>query len=258
VLKTYPNLKGISSFGAGVEHILADPDLPPAVPVVRIVDERLTIGITEYVLLHVLRHHRQLDALQAAQRERRWERLPPPDTRGTTIGILGLGQIGSHCAEALLGLGFNVAGWSRTPKRLPGVRSFHGPDQLHPFLGLCNYLVCLLPLTPATRGILNRETLSALPRGAVLINVGRGPELVEEDLLTVLESGHLAAATLDVFVREPLAPEHPFWTHPKITVTPHNASDSIPEHVAPQIVDNIRRARAGLPLLNVVDRRTGY
>jgi len=257
-LKRYPNLKGICSFGAGVEHILRDPDLPAGVPIVKIVDTRLTGGMTEYVLLHVLRYHRKLDRLQAQQRARRWELFDPADTPRTTVGILGLGHLGAHAGRALAGLGFAVIGWSRTAKQYPDIESFQGPAQLEDFLRLSNFLVCLLPLTPETTGIINKTSLAALPKGAFVINAGRGPQVVDADLLAALDSGHIAGATLDVFQREPLDPAHPYWSHPLVTVTPHNASDTIPESTAPQIVENIRRARAGQPLLNLVDPRLGY
>ena len=257
-LSRYPNLKGISSFGAGVEHILRDPDLPAGVPIVKIVDPKLTAGMVEYVLLHVLRQHRQLDRLQAQQREGRWQWLPPPDTGRTTVGILGLGQIGAAAGAALAALGFRVIGWSRSEKGHPGIEGLHGPGELERFLAQSQFLVCLLPLTPATTGLINRRNLALLPRGAYVINAGRGPQVVDEDLLQALDSGHVAGATLDVFHREPLDPAHPFWRHPKVTVTPHNASDATPERVAPQIAENIRRAREGRPLLNTIDRRLGY
>jgi Phosphoglycerate dehydrogenase and related dehydrogenases len=158
----------------------------------------------------------------------------------------------------LVNLGFQVASWSRSLKAVEGVTSFHGDEHLDGFLRICNILVCLLPLTPQTRGIINRRTLSLLPRGAYLINAGRGAHVVDDDLLHALDSDWLAGATLDVFNEEPLPPDHPFWTHPKVTVTPHNAADSIPAHVAPQIVDNIRRLQNGQPILRLVDYARGY
>jgi glyoxylate/hydroxypyruvate reductase A len=257
VLKRFRNLKAIFSTGAGVEHIFADPELPD-VPVVKAVDRLLTKGMTEYVLLHVLRWHRRLDHLHAAQAERRWTSFATPDTPNTTIGILGVGEIGSDSARALAAIGFRVAGWSRTPKALPGIESFHGPEQLAPFLGRCDHLVCLLPLTPETRGLLNRRTLALLKPGAFLINAGRGPIIVDDDLLAALDSGQLAGATLDVFHSEPLPLEHPFWSHPKVLVTPHNASDSVPATIAADIAANISGFRAGQPLKHVVSRARGY
>lgn len=258
LLAGLPNLKGVSSIGAGVEHLLNDPTLPAMLPVARIVDGRLVGGMTEYVLLHVLRHHRKLDLLMANQRAGRWQWIPPADTLRTTVGVMGLGVLGGAAAVALADLGFRVIGWSTSAKDLRGVESFAGDQQRDAFLSLSQILVCLLPLTPATRGILNRDTLRRLPYGAYVINAGRGGQLVEEDLLGLLESGHLSGATLDVFQREPLPAGHPFWSHPRVTVTPHNAADSIPESIAPQIVENVRRARAGQPLINLVDRAKGY
>jgi glyoxylate/hydroxypyruvate reductase len=257
-LASLPNLKLISSFGAGIEHILGDATLPPSVPVTRVVEERLTRGMSEYVVLHVLRHHRKLGLIEANQRAGIWKWLPPADTPRTTVGVMGLGAMGAAAAVHVAQLGFPVLGWSATAKDLEGVESFAGPDQLDEFLSLCNILVCLLPLTPATRGILNRATLRRLPPGAYVINAGRGGHLVEPDLLAALDEGHISGATLDVFAQEPPPPEHPFWRHPKVLMTPHNAADSIPATVAPQILDNIHRAMAGQPLLNLVDRARGY
>jgi glyoxylate/hydroxypyruvate reductase A len=258
LLASLPNLLAASSFGAGVEHILDDPTVPPELPIARVVDERLTGAMTEYVLLHVLRHHRKLELIQANQRARRWQWFPSADTPRTTVGVMGLGALGATAAVALARLGFRVVGWSRAPKDIHGVECLCGEDQRDEFLARCQILVCLLPLTPATRGILDRHTLARLPRGAVVINAGRGGHLVEPDLLAALESGHIAAATLDVFAEEPLPPDHPFWSHPKVLVTPHNAADSVPRSVVPQVVDNYRRALAGQKPRNLVDRRLGY
>ncbi len=257
LLRRFPNLRAICSMGAGVDHVLRDPDLPD-VPLVRLVDRRLTAAMSEYVILHVLRFTRRMPEILANQRRRKWRYLPPPDTEGTPVGIMGLGELGADAGRKLAMLGFPVLGWSRTEKRLPGIESMHGAEALFPFLGRCRILVCLLPLTPATHGLIDARALAALPEGAFLINAGRGAHVVDEDLLAALDSGRLAGAVLDVFVEEPLPPDHPYWTHPKVTVTPHNASDTIAASAAPQIVDNVRRARAGRPLLNVVDRRRGY
>lgn len=257
-LKRYPNLKLISSLGAGVEHLVTDTEIPAHIPLVRVVEDRLTGGMTEYIVLHVLRRHRWLDEIEANQRASIWEWLPPRDTPSTTVGILGLGALGVAAAQALRAVGFKVAGWSRTPKQIDGIECFHGPDQLKPFLGRCAHVVCLLPLTPETTGLLNKEAFAAMPRGSHLINAGRGPIVVDADLLAALDSGHLDWATLDVFHEEPLPSDHPYWTHPRVTVTPHNAADSLPDYVVPTMVENIRRMRSGEPLLNLVDRRRGY
>lgn len=258
LLRSFPNLKLIHAFGAGVDAILADPDLPRHVPLARVVDERLTVAMTEYILLHVLRFHRQIDAMALNQRNRTWKWLAPVDASERVIGIMGMGALGTAAAEKLKPFGFQLVSWSRGLKAVDGVTSFHGDDHLDSFLRLSNVLICLLPLTRETRGIINRRTLSLLPRGAYIINAARGGHVVEADLLHALDSEWLSGATLDVFDEEPLRDSHPFWTHPKVTVTPHNAADSIPSLVAPQIVDNIRRMQGGLPLLRVVDYRRGY
>jgi glyoxylate/hydroxypyruvate reductase A len=174
------------------------------------------------------------------------------------IGIMGMGTLGMAAAQKLSQFGFQLVSWSRGLKAVDGVTSFHGDEHLDSFLRLCNVLICLLPLTPDTRGIISRRTLSLLPRGSYIINAGRGGHVVEADLLHALDSEWLSGATLDVFDEEPLRDNHPFWTHPKVTVTPHNAADSIPAQVAPQIIDNIRRLQQGLPLLRLVDYTRGY
>ncbi len=257
-LKRYPNLKLISSIGAGVEHLVEDPTLPEGVPIVRIVEDRLTIGMVEYVVLHVLKRHRWVQEMEANQRAKLWKWLPPQDTPTTTVGILGMGALGGAAAAVLKQIGFRVVGWSRSPKAVAGIESFHGPDGLKPFLSVCAHVASLLPNTPETRGILNAETLAALPRGAHVINAGRGSAIVDADLLAALETGHVSWASLDVFNTEPLPADSPYWTHPRVTVTPHNAADSIADYVVPTIVENIERLRAGKPLQNLVDRTRGY
>ncbi|WP_043361183.1 glyoxylate/hydroxypyruvate reductase A [Belnapia sp. F-4-1] len=257
-LRRYPNLRLLVSMGAGVDHLLRPPGPPPGVPVARLVDERLTQGMTEWVLLNVLRFHRQDPEYRAQQSARLWHELPAPDTARRRIGILGLGALGGDAARALLALGFPVMGWSRRPKSLPGVESFHGDDGLAAILGRSDILVCLLPLTPETRGLLDAARLALLPAGAYLLNSARGGHMVAADVLAALDSGRLAGAALDVFEPEPLPPEHPFWTHPKVVLTPHAASITIPRSAAPQVVENIHRARAGLAPLNLVDLAAGY
>jgi glyoxylate/hydroxypyruvate reductase A len=250
--KHYPNLKLISALGAGYEHILGDAERPKGVPVVRLIDFKLTQAMTEYVLLHVLRYHRQLPQFEQFQREGRWVKLPPPDTDARRIGILGLGALGIDAAQRLMALGFPVAGWSRTPKCVDNVEVFHGAAQLDAFAARTDMLVCLLPLNAETRGIIGAKLLAKLPRGAYVINPARGGHVVDADLIAALDSGHIAGATLDVFHTEPLPADHPFWKHPKVTVTPHIASTTNPRSAVPQIVDNIRRVRVGKPLENRV------
>jgi glyoxylate/hydroxypyruvate reductase A len=228
------------------------------VPVARLKDTRLTRGMTEWVLLNVLRFHRQDPEYRALQAERRWEELPAPDTASRRVGILGLGELGGAAAAALLALGFPVMGWSRGPKQRPGVECFHGPGGLDAVLRRSDILVCLLPLTAETRGILNRRTLDLLPRGAYLLNAARGGHVAQEDLLAALDSGRVAGAALDVFEPEPLPTDHPFWAHPRVVMTPHAASITVPSSAAPQVVENLRRARSGRPLLNLVDFGAGY
>jgi glyoxylate/hydroxypyruvate reductase A len=257
-LRRYPKLKLIVSMGAGVDHLLRPPGPPPGIPVARLVDQRLTTGMTEWVLLNVLRFHRQDPEYRALQAARIWEELPAPETSARRIGILGVGELGSASAKALLSLGFPVMGWSRRPKAIPGVEGFHGPQGLDAMLSRTDILVCLLPLTPETRGVINARTLGLLPRGAFLINGARGGHVVQPDLLAALDSGQVAGAALDVFEPEPLPPEHPFWGHPKVVLTPHAASITIPRSAAPQVVENIRRAREGRPLINLVDFAAGY
>jgi len=257
-LRQFPNLGLIVSMGAGVDHLVRPPGPPPGVPVARLKDARLTQGMVEWVLLNVLRFHRQDPDYRALQAARVWEELPAPETSARCIGVLGLGEIGGAAARALAGLGFAVMGWSRGPKTMPGIETFHGAAGLDAMLARSDMLVCLLPLTPETRGIIDARSLGLLPAGAFLINGGRGGHQVQEDILAALESGRLAGAALDVFEPEPLPADHPFWAHPRVFMTPHAASLTSPDSAAPQVVANIQRLRRGAPLLNLVDFAAGY
>jgi glyoxylate/hydroxypyruvate reductase len=262
LLATLPNLRAIFSLGAGVDHLLSDPALP-AVPVVRIVDPDLTMRMTEYVVLHVLMHHRRQRRYDAQQRERVWHEHEQPPASAVTVGVMGLGVLGCDAAQALARLGFRTAGWSRTPKTLPGIETFHRDEGLDKFLSRTEILVCLLPATPATHGILRLELLRKLKRdgaagGACLINAGRGAQQIDDDILAALDEGSLAAATLDVFPTEPLPAASPLWTHPRVTVTPHCAAASDPHALVANILQQIERMEAGLPLEHVVDRAVGY
>jgi glyoxylate/hydroxypyruvate reductase A len=257
-LRRYPNLRLIVSMGAGVDHLLRPPGPPPGIPVARLVDRMLTSQMGEWVLLNVLRFHRQDLEYRALQRDRRWLELPAPITAERRIGILGLGELGTHAAGLLRGLGFPVMGWTRRPRQVEGIETFHGDEGVAAMAARSDILICLLPLTPATRGIVDARLLARLPRGAFVINGARGGHVVDADLLAALDSGQVAGAALDVFQPEPLPPEHPYWAHPRVVMTPHAASITIPASAAPQVVDNLRRARAGEPLLNLVDFAAGY
>ena len=257
-LRRYPNLKLIVSMGAGVDHLLRAPGPPPGIPVARLKDVLLTSAMAEWVLLNVLRFHRQDPEYRALQQRKEWHELSAPSTSERRIGILGIGELGSASARVLGSLGFPVMGWSRSAKTLAGVQTFHGADGLMAMAAQTDILICLLPLTPETRGVLNTKPLSALPRGAYVINGARGGHMVAEDMLAALDSGHIAGAALDVFEPEPLPPESPFWSHPKVFLTPHAASITIPSSVAPQVVENIHNMRAKRPLINLVDFSLGY
>ncbi len=257
-LKGYPNLKAIFSIGAGIDHLASDPELPKGVPVVRMVEPGLTAGMTEFVVMSVLYHHRFMLDYAAQARQRVWRKIGQVSARDRRVGIMGLGVLGGDAAEKLVALRFDVAGWSRNSKDLPGVASFHGPDGFLPFLNRSDILVCMLPLTPETTGILDARTFAALPRGASLIGVGRGPHMVEADLLAALESGQLDGATLDVFPDEPLPADSPFWDHPRVVVVPHVASITIARAACEFVIDNIHRFEAGQPLLHVVNLDKGY
>lgn len=257
MLAGLPNLKAIFSLGAGVDHVFADAELPD-VPVVRLVDSALTSQMVEYVVLAVLHHHRRMDAYRAYQARAEWHQLPAADTDRCRVGVMGLGEIGQAIAEALARFGFAVAGWSRTPKRIDGIESFHGADQLTSFFGRSDVVACVLPLTPETTGILDASAFAALPKGAYVINAGRGGHLVEADLISSLEAGHLSGAWLDVCRDEPLPPEDPLWRQPNVTITPHIAGWVIPRTASVQVIDNLRRVLAGDPPRNIVDPARGY
>jgi glyoxylate/hydroxypyruvate reductase A len=263
VVKSLPNLKVIFSLGAGVDAILKDPTLPADTPIVRVNDPDLTMRMTEYVVLHVLMHHRQQRRLDANQRARVWDPFPTHGASDLAVGIMGLGVMGRDSAERLRDLGFKVAGWSRSRKRIEGVHCYAGAAEFDAFLRRTDILVCLLPHTPETTGIINRKLIGKLsrkgPLGApVIINAGRGKQQVEADILAALDAGELLAVTLDVFENEPLPQDSPLWTHPRVTVTPHTAADSEPEAICAYVARQIQRFEAGQPLENLVDRQRGY
>ncbi|MCZ6742727.1 MAG: glyoxylate/hydroxypyruvate reductase A [Alphaproteobacteria bacterium] len=257
-LARIPGLRAIFSLGAGVDHVFADTELPADVPVFRLIDPMLAAQMAEFVVMNVLWHHRGMDQYAADQADRRWRLLDLPRTARRRVGIMGLGVLGSAAARALAEFGFPLAGWTRTARDWPLGEAFHGRDGLRPFLSISDILVCLLPLTPETEGILDASAFAALPSGAALINAARGGHVVEADLLAALDSGALGAATLDVFDTEPLPQGHPFWAHPRVRVTPHVAAITYGDTTAREIALNIKRFRAGAPMSGLVDRRRHY
>jgi glyoxylate/hydroxypyruvate reductase len=254
-LKRLGGVKLIQSLWMGVEGLLADPDYPKGVPLARLVDPGMVAAMSETVVAHVLDWHRRHNQYRAQQRERKWLRLTQYMASDRTVGLLGLGELGTDAARRLLALGFNVAGWSRRPKDVPGVRCY---TELAAMLPACNVVVCLLPLTAQTRGILNRENFGKMPKGGCVINLARGGHVVTADLLAALDSGHLSHAYLDVFEKEPLPADSPLWAHPRIGITPHSAALTEPRTAVPKIVENVERARRGEAPLNRVDFEAGY
>ncbi|MFZ3351526.1 MAG: glyoxylate/hydroxypyruvate reductase A [Xanthobacteraceae bacterium] len=256
-LAKFSNLRLILSLTAGVDTLLSDPGLPN-VPLARTADPDGDTMMNETALLHVLRHHRYMPDYLAAQQRGEWIRRPIKAARERPVGILGLGSVGLAIATTLAGVGFPVAGWVRQPRTVDGIEIFSGAEKFNAFLARSEILLNLLPLTPQTHGIINAAAFKALPKDAAFINLGRGDHVVEADLIAVLDSGHLAEATLDVYPVEPLPKDSPLWRHPKITVMPHVARRLVPEEVARRICAVIRDFRAGTPLAQAVDRKRGY
>ena len=252
-----PQLQTLFNIGAGVDALLKL-RLPPGLKVVRLDDAGMAVQMAEYVCHALIRHFREFDLYDADTAQGRWSFRKPRQRQDFPVGILGLGVLGERVARAVAAFDFPVRGWSRTPRQVPGVACFAGDAQLPDFLAGTRVLVCLLPLTPATEGILRRETLARLLPGAYLINVARGGHLVDDDLLALLETGHLAGATLDVFRTEPLPAQHPFWRHPKITVTPHTSARTLREESIAQIAGKIRAMARGEAVRGVVDPARGY
>lgn len=257
LMETFPNLKVLLSVGAGADQFdLAA--LPPDLPVVRMIEPGLTQGMVEYVTFAVLGLHRDMVRYLQQQREEKWlaHSVKPAATR--RVGVMGLGELGQAALRQLASFGFDCAGWSRTPRDLDGVECFHGAAQLGAFLVRSDILVCLLPLTAETRGLLNRDLFSQLPRGAALVHAGRGAQLNHQDLLDALDSGQLGAAVIDVTDPEPLPPAHPFWRHPAIWLTPHIASQTQNESAVAALLENLRRYQRGEPMIGLIDRARGY
>jgi glyoxylate/hydroxypyruvate reductase len=257
LVSTMQNLKLIHSIAAGLDNIFADPHLP-AVPVCRVVDSQHAFGMAEYAIWSVLLFHRRMDLHLQNAAHKRWERPEQTAAKDYTVGILGFGAIGRIVGRRLRALDYDVRAWARSPKQEAGIASYHGDAQLPDFLSGCDALICLLPLTQATRGILNANLFAMLPHGAAIINMGRGEHMIEDDLLTAIDSGHLRGAVLDVFLQEPLPGESPLWSHPKIFTTPHIASMPNPQDVVAQIFENAQRVLAGQAPLNEGSRSSGY
>ncbi|CAM4336915.1 2-hydroxyacid dehydrogenase [Palleronia rufa] len=252
----YTGARAVLSIWAGVEGIVDNDTLTQ--PLTRMVDPGLTAGMIEYVTGHVLRHHLGIDRTLRASRDGAWRPEVPPLASDRGVTVLGLGALGLAVAQALAGLGFRVTGWSRSARDAPAIRCLSGAEGLRDALRAAEILVLLLPLTDATEGLIDSAALGHLPAGAFIVNPGRGALIEDRDLLAALETGHVAHATLDTFRQEPLPPEHPFWAHPGVTVTPHVASATRPASAARVIAENVRRGLAGEPLLHLVDRERGY
>ncbi|HEU4376138.1 MAG TPA: glyoxylate/hydroxypyruvate reductase A [Telluria sp.] len=258
LLAQLAHVKAIFLAGAGVDALLKFGDALPDVPLVRLGDAGMGVQMAEYVAHAVLRYFRRFDEYEKQARRGIWTPLPLPDKREFTIGVLGMGMLGSRVLETMGHFGFPLRGWSRTQKDVAGVSCFAGMDTLGEFLAGTRVLVCMLPLTPATSTLLDRSRLSLLPKGAYLINVARGAHVAEPDLLTLIRSGHLAGATLDVFRNEPLPAPHPFWEEPRITMTPHISALTVRQDSVRQIAGKINALEHGEPVADVVDRTLGY
>jgi glyoxylate/hydroxypyruvate reductase A len=251
-------VKAIFNLGAGADVLLAVPTLPQDVPLIRLEDAGMAVQMAEYAALAVLRSYREADAYAAQQRERRWQPRRRIAKSAFGVGLLGFGVLGHAVAGALAPFGFPLRTWSRGRKNFPGAASFAGRAELGAFLAASQVLICLLPSTPGTRGLLDRHALEALPRGAHLVNVARGDIVVDDDLVAALDRGHLSGATLDVFRDEPLPSWHPFWHHPRITLTPHTSAVTLVEDSVAQVAGKIRQLERGESVTGVVDRVRGY
>jgi glyoxylate/hydroxypyruvate reductase A len=256
-LAPFRNLEVLFCVGAGIDQLDLR-EVPATVPVVRMIEPGLVAGMVEYVTLSVLALHRDLFFYMDRQRAREWAPLRVRTAQECRVGILGLGVLGQAVLDRLRAFGFDCAGWARSRREIPGVATYAGESGLGEMLARTDILVCLLPLTASTRGILGRSLFAALPAGAAIVNAGRGGHLVEADLLRALEEGRISRAILDVFEPEPLPAGHPFWSHPRVLLTPHVASDTQRETAAEALLDNLERHRAGKPLTGLVDRTQGY
>jgi glyoxylate/hydroxypyruvate reductase A len=253
-----PNLKLVAGTRVGVEGLLKDASLPRHIPIIRNTDRQRAATMTGWVLYHVIRHHRRFAEFAANQQARKWEHLQFTAPEKLRIGIMGLGNLGGTVARSLTALMYDVAGWSRSPKKIAGVESFAGAEGLPAFLARSDILVSILPKTPATNDLMNAERFAQLPKGAYFINCGRGTTVDEPALLAALDSGHLSGAALDVYKVEPLPADHPFWGHPKVAMTPHYSCTGSASYGAEGVIEAIRKVRAGETLTNTVDRKEGY
>lgn len=251
-------LKLVQSLWMGVDGLLADPDFPRGTPLARLIDPGMVAAMVESVTAHVLDYHRHHYVYRSQQAEKKWVRLPQFMASDRTVGILGLGELGTAVAHRLSAFGFNIAGWKRRPARLPGIDCYSGSEGMAEMLGRSQMVVSLLPLTEETRGILDAAAFARMPRGGCIINVARGPQIVNADLLAALDSGQLAHAYLDVFDKEPLPSNSPLWSHPGISITPHTAALTEPRTAIGEVVANIERIRAGQPAMHLVDYNAGY
>lgn len=258
LLASLPNLKVIFSMGAGIDHILRDPTLPADLPIVRLMHDKTREQMRDYALHAVLHYYRQMDLAARRQIDKTWKFIQIRPKDQFRIGLMGLGEMGGAVAQGLNTLGFSVMGWSRSPKEIAGVETFSGADGLKAMAAQSAVLISILPATAETVGLLNAEVFAAMPRGGVVVNLGRGNHLVADDLLAALNNGHLGGATLDVFAPEPMPQDSPFWDHPLVRVTPHIGSDGNAEIIADSVIDNIRRVENGLPPTPVGDRARGY
>jgi glyoxylate/hydroxypyruvate reductase A len=253
-----PALRAVFALGAGVDRLLARTDLSPSVPLVRLLDAGMAQQMVEYALCGVLMRQRHLVDYRLQQARAEWRRHPPIARDALGVGVLGLGQMGGAVARALAALGYRTRGWARSPKSIEGVDAHHGAAGLPRVLADSDVLFNALPSTPDTRGLLDRERLSRLPRGALVVNASRGDQLDDAALRELLDAGHLGGALLDVFAVEPLPADHPLWRHPKVTITPHAAATTLPEPSVAQIADNIRRILDGEAPRGQVDRARAY
>jgi glyoxylate/hydroxypyruvate reductase A len=259
MLPALAEVKAVFLTGAGADGILKfDARLPHSVPIVRLGDAGMGVQMAEYVTHAVLRYYRRFDEYEAQARAGQWTPLPQHHREDFSIGVLGMGMLGTRVLQALKEFGFPLRAWSRSEKSMEGVQCFHGEDGLDTFLRGSRVAVCLLPLTADTANILNRSNMSKLPQGAYLINVARGAHVAEPDLLTLVKSGHIAAATLDVFRNEPLPLQHPFWQEPRITITPHISALTLRRESVQQIAGKIRQIERGEPVADVINRQQGY